>query len=108
MPARRAEVLLFELKAYLNQDLGARKPDAHVRSLAEPIVFNKQNTARDLAIFGQELFEQAVAKPGFSDKAYLAPRASASRSRGPSCSTRSWPSTSSTRSWRRTSSRGRR
>lgn len=69
------EVLLFELKAYLNQYLGARKTDAHVRSLAEAIVFNKQNAARELAIFGQEFFEQADAKPGLTDKAYVAARA---------------------------------
>jgi len=69
------EVLLFELKAYLNQYLGARKADAKVHSLAEAIAFNQANAQRELAIFGQEFFEQADAKPGLTDKAYLAARA---------------------------------
>jgi amidase len=69
------EVLLFELKAYLNKYLAGRASDAHVHSLAEAIAFNKQNAPRELAIFGQEYFEQAEAKPGLTDKAYLAARA---------------------------------
>jgi amidase len=69
------EVLLFELKAYLDRYLGARKADAHVHSLAEAIAFNQQNRMAELAIFGQEFFEQASAKPGLTDKAYLAARA---------------------------------
>jgi amidase len=69
------EVLLTELKVYLNQYLARRKADAHVHSLAEAIAFNKQNAARELPIFGQEYFEQADAKPGLSDKGYIAARA---------------------------------
>ncbi|HEX7836238.1 MAG TPA: amidase [Kofleriaceae bacterium] len=68
------EVLLFELKAYLDKFLAARK-DAHVHSLEEVIGFNQQNRMRELTIFGQEFFEQANAKPGLTDKAYLAARA---------------------------------
>ena len=54
--------------------LGARK-DAHVHSLAEAIAFNQANANRELGIFGQEFFIQAQAKPGLTDKAYLAARA---------------------------------
>ena len=73
--AAELEVLLFELKAYLNKYLGARKADAHVHSLAEAIAFNQANAARELPIFGQEYFVQAEAKAGLTDKAYLAARA---------------------------------
>jgi amidase len=76
LSAAEHEVLLFELKAYLNQYLGARKADAKVHSLTEAIAFNQQNAQRELAIFGQELFEQADAKKGgLTDKGYLAARA---------------------------------
>ncbi|HEX2691159.1 MAG TPA: amidase [Kofleriaceae bacterium] len=73
--AAELEVLLVELKVYLNQYLGARKADAHVHSLAEAIAFNQQHADRELAIFGQEFFEQAEAKTGLADKGYVAARA---------------------------------
>jgi len=69
------EVLVTELKVYLDKYLGARKADAHVHSLAEAIAFNKQHADRELVIFGQEYFEQASAKTGLADKDYLAARA---------------------------------
>jgi amidase len=69
------EVLLFELKEYLNKYLAGRKDDAKVHSLAEAIAFNRSNGRRELAIFGQEHFETADAKPGLTDKAYIAARA---------------------------------
>jgi amidase len=68
------EVLIVELKVYLNQYLGARK-DAPVHSLADAIAFNKQHADRELSIFGQEFFEQAQDKIGLADKAYIAARA---------------------------------
>jgi len=74
--AAETEVLVAELKVYLDKYLGARKADAHVHSLAEAIAFNQQNAQRELAIFGQEFFEQADAKKGgLTDKGYLAARA---------------------------------
>jgi amidase len=69
------DVLLTELKVYLDKYLAGRKADAHVHSLAEAIAFNTEHADRELAIFGQEFFEQAEAKPGLADKAYLAARA---------------------------------
>jgi amidase len=69
------EVLLFELKATLDKYLAGRKSDAKIHSLAEAIAFNVRNKTSELAIFGQEYFEQADAKPGLTDKAYLAARA---------------------------------
>jgi amidase len=73
--AAEIEVLLSELKVYLDRYLGARKADARVHSLAEAIAFNKQNTDRELSIFGQEFFEQAEAKTGLAEKGYIAARA---------------------------------
>lgn len=69
------EVLLFELKEYLNKYLAGRKADAKVHSLAEAIAFNRANAARELALFGQESFEQADTKPGLTDDAYRKARA---------------------------------
>ena len=69
------EVLLFELKAYLDKYLAGRKADAHVHSLAEAIAFNTQNRGTELALFGQEHFEDAEKKPGLTDKAYRDARA---------------------------------
>jgi amidase len=69
------EVLITELKVYLNQYLAKRNADARVHSLAEAIAFNKQNAARELSIFGQEYFEQADTRTGLGDKAYVAARA---------------------------------
>lgn len=72
------EVLLVELKVYLNQYLTARD-GAKIRSLADAIAFNKQHGDRELAVFGQEYFEQAETKTGLSDKAYIAARATCLR-----------------------------
>ena len=69
------EVLLFELKAYLDKYLAGRKADAHVHSLAEAIAFNIQNRGAELALFGQEHFEDSNKKPGLTDKAYRDARA---------------------------------
>jgi amidase len=73
--AAEVDVLLTELKVYLDRYLAGRRPDAHVHTLAEAIAFNSQHADRELAIFGQEFFEQAEAKTGLADKAYVAARA---------------------------------
>lgn len=62
-------VLLYELKADLNAYLASRR-GVPVTSLAEVIAFNKQNAAREMPWFGQELFEQAQARGPLTDKAY--------------------------------------
>lgn len=64
------EVLLFELKASLGAYLAARRPDAAVKSLADVIAFNQKNADRELAWFGQELFEKAQAKGPLTSPAY--------------------------------------
>lgn len=69
------EVLVTEMKVYLDRYLAARPADTRVRSLADAIAFNQQHADRELGIFGQEWFEQADKKTGLADKAYVAARA---------------------------------
>jgi amidase len=69
------EVLVTELKVYLNQYLAKRGPDAKVHSLTEAIAFNQGNGPLELPLFGQEFFIQADAKTGLTDKKYLDARA---------------------------------
>jgi amidase len=64
------EVLLYELKADLNAYLATR-PGVAVHSLADVIAFNEKNAAREMPIFGQELFEKAQAKGLLTDDAYV-------------------------------------
>jgi amidase len=71
--------LLHEFRHYLNAYLGAL-PGSHPGSLAELIAFNRHNGSTVLAVFGQELFEQAEATGGdLADEAYLAARGEANR-----------------------------
>jgi amidase len=69
------EVLATELGVYLTRYLSGRKGDAKVHSLAEAIAFNKQHSERELKIFGQEYFEQAVSKTSLTEPGYVAARA---------------------------------
>ncbi len=65
------KVLLYELKADLPKYLAAFAPDASVKSLADVIAFNRKHHERELAWFGQELFEKAEALGGLDSKEYL-------------------------------------
>ncbi len=67
-------VLLTELKAGLNDYLATTPPAVACRTLAELIAFNAASE-RELALFGQELFEQAQASAGLADPAYVKARA---------------------------------
>ena len=64
------KVLLTELKVDLNAYLAGAHPDVKTRTLADVIAFNKQEP-RELAHFGQDLFETAEATGGYSDPAYI-------------------------------------
>ena len=64
------EVLLYEFKAGLNRYLTAH-PKAKVRSLEDVIAFNNANAEWVMPYFGQDLLEQAQAKGGLNDPAYL-------------------------------------
>jgi amidase len=67
-------VLLTELKADLNAYLATTPATVKTRSLADVIAFNKDHADRELALFGQDLFEKAEAGPGLDDAKYKAAR----------------------------------
>jgi amidase len=62
-------VLLTELKAGLGSYLGSLPAGVHVRSLDDVIAFNRREP-RELALFGQELFEAAAQTKGIADTDY--------------------------------------
>src|SRR4051812_47662228 len=64
------EVLLYELKAGLSEYLTSLGPSARVRTLEDVIAFDEKNREREMPLFGQELFEQAVKKKGLTDPKY--------------------------------------
>jgi amidase len=64
------EVLLYEFKHDLAQYLGTRRPEQPHRTLADLIAFNAAHAERELAWFGQELFEMAEKKGPLTDPAY--------------------------------------
>lgn len=66
---KQLEVLLAELKATLNAYLATTPATVTTRTLADLIAFNKGNP-RELALFGQDLFEKAEATKGLDDPAY--------------------------------------
>src|SRR5688572_14313218 len=63
-------VLLTEFKAGLNDYLRTSPAPIPVRSLADVIAFNQANMAREMPLFGQDIFVQAQATKGLSDPAY--------------------------------------
>lgn len=66
---KQLEVLLTEFKAGLNSYLATTPPTVKTRTLADVIAFNK-TTSRELALFGQDLFEQAEKTKGLDDPEY--------------------------------------
>lgn len=64
------EVLLYELKADLNNYLRRLGPSAPVHSLKEVIEFNEKNRDREMRYFGQDLFIKAEAKGPLTEKKY--------------------------------------
>jgi amidase len=64
------QVLLYELKANLDEYLGKR-PGIAVKSLAEVIAFNEKYVFREMRYFGQDLFEKAQAKGTLAEAEYI-------------------------------------
>jgi amidase len=64
------DVLLYELKAGLNEYLPAFAPRAAVQTLADVIAFNEREHGRELPLFSQDLFVKAQAKGGLDEAAY--------------------------------------
>jgi amidase len=66
---KQLEVLLTEFKAGLNAYLAATPPAVKTRTLADIIAFNRASP-RELALFGQDLFEKAEKTRGLDDPEY--------------------------------------
>jgi amidase len=64
-------VLEYEFKASLNAYLAAAPPAVATRTLAEVIAFNKDHADKELALFGQDLFEASEALGPLTDEAYV-------------------------------------
>jgi len=75
------KVLLTELKADLNAYLATTPPSVRTRTLAEVIAFNK-GSARELALFGQDTFEEAEKTKGLDDPEYRKARETSLRLAG--------------------------
>lgn len=65
-----AEALMFELKAALNGYLASLGPTARVKNLQELIDYNVSHSDRELVWFGQETFENALAKGDLNSPEY--------------------------------------
>lgn len=82
MGAAEFTVLLAEMKHGMNAYLATTTPSqSPARTLADLIAFNKSEP-RELALFGQEYFEQAEATKGLADPAYIEARAKSLRIAG--------------------------
>jgi amidase len=71
--ADQATVLVCEMRSDLDAYLAAR-PGAGVRSVADVVAFNRAHADAELAHFGQEYLEAAVASAGRADEEYGAAR----------------------------------
>src|SRR4051794_2064800 len=76
-------VLNAELKADMAKYLKGSPAPIAVRSLADLIAFDKAHERQEMALFGQELFEQAEKTKGLSDPAYKKARAVSFQAAGP-------------------------
>jgi amidase len=76
-------VLLSELKADLNAYLASTPITVRSRSLANLIAFNQAHADSELALFGQDLFEQAQKTKGLDDPDYKKSREVSQRLAGP-------------------------
>jgi amidase len=64
------DVLLYELKHSMALYLREFAPNLPLKDLADVIAYNQQHASSVLALFGQELFEQAQAKGPLASAAY--------------------------------------
>jgi amidase len=76
-------VLTTELKTDMNAYLATTPPAVRTRTLADLIAFNNSHADTELALFGQETFEQAEKTKGLDDNDYRKARESSFRLAGP-------------------------
>jgi amidase len=81
--ANELTVLLSELKTGMNAYLATTPRSVTSRTLADVIAFNRANAPREMALFGQELFERAQKTKGLKDPAYLKARRLSFAAAGP-------------------------
>jgi amidase len=65
------QALLYEFKADLNAYLSGLGSAASVRSLSDVIEFNRNNEAREMPYFGQDIMEEAEKKGPLTEKGYI-------------------------------------
>jgi amidase len=75
-------VALPEFRAGLEAYLATAAPEMATRTLADLVTFNRSEP-RALALFGQDIFEQALEAPGLDSPAYLDARERTRRLAGP-------------------------
>jgi amidase len=81
MDTQELTILLTEFKAGLNAYLASTPPSVKTRSLDSLIEFNRTHE-RELAWFGQDLFERAAATQGLGEAVYMEARRKAQRRAG--------------------------
>ncbi len=81
--AAESIVLATEFKADLNNYLATTPAAVTSRTLADLIAFNQAHQARELGLFGQELFEASQKTTGLTDPAYVQALATSKRLAGP-------------------------
>ncbi len=69
------DVLLYEIKDNMAQWLAEFAPNSGFKTLADLAAWNVQHADREMAFFGQELFEKAIATDGLKAQKYLDARA---------------------------------
>jgi amidase len=74
---------MAELKADMATYLATTPPAVQSRTLADLIAFNKAHAATELALFGQETFEQSEKTKGLDDPDYKKARETSYRLAGP-------------------------
>lgn len=77
------KVLLTEFKVDVAKYLKSSPAPIGVRSLADLIAFDKAHARQELALFGQDSFEDAEKTKGLSDPAYKRAREASFRAAGP-------------------------
>ncbi len=80
LDAAEQQVLLTEFKVGVEAYLaGADAARVKARTLADLLAFDQANAAREMPLFGQDIFEAAAKTKGLADPAYLAAKATALR-----------------------------
>lgn len=67
-------VMNYEFKATLNDYLASTPQTVSTRTLTDVIAFNQENAEVELALFGQDIFEEANETTDLSDPVYISAR----------------------------------